>query len=86
MPWLQDVDGDGDGRSDVWLNSWDVEYRDVLIVDGQTITTEEMASAGATTIASFYYDANDNGESDAEPAALFKSFTFLAGYDWILSS
>ena len=33
IPWLQDVDSDDDGRSDVWLNSWDFEYRDVVLVD-----------------------------------------------------
>ncbi len=33
LPWLQDVDADGDGQSDNWLNSWAVEYRDVVIVD-----------------------------------------------------
>lgn len=32
VPWLQDVDGDGDGQSDVWT-SWDVTYRDVVILD-----------------------------------------------------
>ena len=40
LPWLQDVDSDGDGRSDVWLNSWDVEYRDVLIVDRDSTAIE----------------------------------------------
>ena len=40
LPWLQDVDGDGDGRSDVWLNSWDVEYRDVVIVDRDSTVIE----------------------------------------------
>lgn len=33
IPWLQDVDSDADGQSDVWLNSWPYEYRDVAIVD-----------------------------------------------------
>lgn len=33
IPWLQDVDANNDGRSDVWVNSWDVVYRDVIIVD-----------------------------------------------------
>ena len=35
IPWLQDVDNDGDGNSDVWLNSWPYEYRDVAIVDSE---------------------------------------------------
>ena len=33
IPMLQDVDTDGNGASDVW-NLWDVEYRDVAILDG----------------------------------------------------
>ncbi len=37
LPWLQDVDGDGDGLSDVWRNLWDVTYRDVVIVDADNV-------------------------------------------------
>lgn len=33
IPMLQDEDTDSNGVSDVW-NLWDVEYRDVVIVDG----------------------------------------------------
>ena len=33
IPWLQDVDANADGDSDVWLTSWDFVYRDVVIVD-----------------------------------------------------
>jgi hypothetical protein len=32
LPWLQDVDSDGDRQSDVWTD-WQVEYRDVIILD-----------------------------------------------------
>ena len=32
IPWLQDVDNNHDGRSDTW-KSWDVAWRDVVIVD-----------------------------------------------------
>lgn len=32
IPWLQDVDADHDGQSDVWT-SWNVDYRDVVILD-----------------------------------------------------
>ena len=32
IPWLQDVDGNGDGLSDLWT-SWDVTFRDVVILD-----------------------------------------------------
>ena len=33
IPLLQDVDAEGDGDSDVW-SLWNVEWRDVVIVDG----------------------------------------------------
>ncbi|MHC4176189.1 MAG: hypothetical protein ACYSWU_01710, partial [Planctomycetota bacterium] len=32
IPWLQDVDADHDGQSDVW-SSWNVNYRDVVMLD-----------------------------------------------------
>jgi hypothetical protein len=37
IPWLQDVDADQDGRSDVWANSWPVQWRDVAIVDADNV-------------------------------------------------
>jgi hypothetical protein len=33
IPWLQDTDSNSNGISDVWYDSWNVEYRDVIIVD-----------------------------------------------------
>lgn len=37
LPWLQDVDANGNGASDVWTTSWDVVYRDVVIVDQHNV-------------------------------------------------
>ena len=34
IPWLQDVDLDGNCASDLWDDSWSVNYRDVIILDG----------------------------------------------------
>lgn len=34
LPWLQDVDGNANGLSDVWHDLWDVTYRDVVILNG----------------------------------------------------
>ncbi len=52
LPWLQDVDANKDGRSDVWLSSWAYEYRDVVIVDANNqfvqaynLTTNDLADA-----------------------------------------
>lgn len=36
LPWLQDVDADANGESDVW-SEWDVEPRDVVILDGDNV-------------------------------------------------
>ena len=33
LPWLQDVDQDANGISDVWYDSWDITFRDVIILD-----------------------------------------------------
>ena len=46
IPWLQDVDSDGNGISDVWYDSWDIDYRDVVIVDE---ANNEMARYNVTT-------------------------------------
>ncbi len=39
IPWLQDVDDDDDGESDVWI-SWDVAYRDVVIADAENVKVQ----------------------------------------------
>ncbi|MEM7317022.1 MAG: dockerin type I domain-containing protein [Planctomycetota bacterium] len=33
IPWLQDVDADSNGVSDVWYDSWGITYRDVWVLD-----------------------------------------------------
>ncbi len=35
LPWLQDVDANQDGHSDVWREILDVTYRDILLLNGQ---------------------------------------------------
>jgi len=40
LPWLQDVDGNGNQVSDVWNDLWNVEWRDVVIVDGDNELVE----------------------------------------------
>jgi hypothetical protein len=39
IPWLQDVDDNHDGISDVW-GSWAVTYRDVIILDAENARVE----------------------------------------------
>ncbi len=38
-PWLQDVDVDGNGESDIW-EQWDVAFRDVVILDANNEKVE----------------------------------------------
>lgn len=35
VPWLQDVDVEPNLLSDVWEESWQVTYRDVIVLDGE---------------------------------------------------
>ena len=41
IPWLQDVDANQDDESDVWMNSWPVDYRDVAIVDATNVMVDQ---------------------------------------------
>jgi len=64
IPLLQDVDSDGDRRSDVW-HSWEVEWRDVIIVDQNNVrvgvynlTTYDLAVAqNYDTLRQMFIDA-----------------------------
>ena len=33
LPWLQDVDQDANGISDLWYDSWNITFRDVVVLD-----------------------------------------------------
>ena len=33
LPWLQDVDQDANGISDLWYDSWNISFRDVVVLD-----------------------------------------------------
>ena len=50
LPWLQDNDNDGNFQSDVWYDSWNVTFRDVIILDADNVevgrfnlTTNDLA-------------------------------------------
>lgn len=55
--------------------------RDSLTVNGTEVATEEVASAGQTTIALFFYDDDEDQASDWEPISVFSAFPFIAGLD-----
>ena len=56
IPWLQDVDADNDGDSDVWVE-WGAQLRDVMIVDEQNQLVE--------TINLTLYDLADTSNYDS---------------------
>ncbi len=69
LPWLQDVDADGDGHFDVWT-SWDVLPRDVVILDAQNrpvatynLTTHDIADAeNYATLKQLFVDIASAGQ------------------------
>ena len=56
--------------------------RDVLTINDQLLSTEEHATPSASTIAWFFYDANNNQKTDLEAVATFKMFPFLTAIDY----
>ena len=56
LPWLQDVDADGDGNSDNWT-TWDVNYRDVILVDGTNWPVAVFNVTDNNLQESVHYDA-----------------------------
>ena len=59
IPWLQDVDLDGNGRADVAYDLWDVTFRDVVILDGNNVQVD-------------VYNLNDHNLAEAEEYAALK--------------
>ena len=40
LPWLQDVDNNQNGQSDVWRDLWQINQRDVVVVNGNNEIVE----------------------------------------------
>ena len=78
LPWLQDIDDDGNGSSDTW-DSWDVTFRDVIITDSTNVqvavynlTNNDLASAdNYSTLKQLLIDsASDTSDPEVELAAI----------------
>jgi len=67
IPWLQDVDSDNDGQSDVWGNLLAYEWRDVVILDSEN----EVVSV---------YNLTENGLQDSDNYEELKSL-FISAAD-----
>lgn len=60
LPWLQDVDANGNQSSDVWSDLWNVTYRDVVILDGSNSVVET-------------YNLTENNLADSEDYASLRT-------------
>lgn len=58
-----------------------INGRDSLKVDGEILSTPQIAPASKTMISLFLYDNNKNQKSDFTAIPLYSSFTFLNGID-----
>jgi pimeloyl-ACP methyl ester carboxylesterase len=58
-----------------------VANRDVLVLDGNTLTTNTFCSKENTTIALFAYDDNKNKATNLTTIGAFNAFPFLKGAD-----
>ncbi len=63
-----------------------VANRDVLVLDGNTLTTNTFCSKENTTIALFAYDDNKNKITNLTTIAAFNAFPFLKGADIYFST
>ncbi|MBB77248.1 MAG: hypothetical protein CMJ75_22305 [Planctomycetaceae bacterium] len=67
LPWLQDVDQDNNGLSDVWRERWNITWRDVLILDSRnapvgvfSLSSHNLNSSAAySTLLDMLLDAAD---------------------------
>jgi hypothetical protein len=58
-----------------------INGRDSLKVDGEILSTAQIAPASKTMISLFLYDNNKNQKSDFTGIPIYSSFTFLNGID-----
>jgi len=86
LPWLQDIDDDGDGGSDTW-DSWDVEFRDVIITDSNNVqvavynlTNNDLTSAdNYATLKQLLIDSASATSNPELELAAIENQTLLAG-------
>lgn len=89
LPWLQDVDANEDGLSDVWHDSWDVVFRDVVILNGNNervgtynLTVNDLADAeDFETLRQMFVDAASMDQAPPPPASVDLLPAFDSGLD-----
>ena len=60
--------------------------KDSLQIDGVEVLSADNAAPENSSIAFFFYDVDEDGESSYAPVELFQSFPFLAGVDMALTA
>ena len=86
LPWLQDIDDDGDGDSDTW-ESWDVTFRDVVITNAENeqvavynLTNNDLANSdNFAALKSLLLDAATSENEPSLDLAAIADVTVLAG-------
>jgi len=69
------------------LNQATVSGRDSLFVDGYEVSSPEVAPPEKTLIATFFFDINENGITDATaPGGLFDFLPFLQAFDLVVDA
>jgi hypothetical protein len=96
LPWLQDIDSDGDRQSDNFMNAWDYEYRDVVIVgadsrqvDVYNLTLNNLSdAANYATLKQKFVDAIQTTQSgtwtNPDEALDVNDDTFISPLDSLL--
>ena len=75
IPWLQDIDANQNGVSDIWYDQWQVTYRDVWVVDANNelvsaynLTSNDLANeANYNTLRQMIIDVAVAGRTPASP-------------------
>lgn len=86
LPWLQDIDDDGDGDSDTW-ESWNVTFRDVVITNAENeqvavynLTTNDLFNSdNFAALKSLLLDAATSENEPSLDLATIADVTLLAG-------
>ena len=86
LPWLQDIDDDGNGSSDTW-DSWSVTFRDVIITDSSNVqvavynlTSNDLAnSENFATLKQLLIDAASETAEPEVKLAVLQDQAVLAG-------
>ena len=86
LPWLQDINDDGDGDSDTW-ESWDVTFRDVVITNAENeqvavynLTNNDLANSdNFAALKSLLLDAATSENEPSLDLAAIADVTVLAG-------